>query len=515
MSPREMLRLVAPDRESHHSDAAAAGLSPRDELDPVVRSELAARFQIGQLLERGARSSVYAAREVAGGRRVVLRVISRAPLADAGLEGRIERAIATAGSLDHPNIVPILASGATAGLRWWTMEPVEGRSLAALLETGGPLDLKSCLRLAEQAASALHYAHRRGVVHGDVRPANLFVTGPGWVHLSDFAVSRLLTGPSAAAAPEVTAAAEPGPAADQYALALTVFECLAGAAPSEGDARAAGFWDYPLPSRLAEARPALPGHVFDALQRALCPRPAHRFPTVLDFVSALGAAEVGPPCTAPEARPALGFAGPDLLFVEAPPRPRPRPRRRTWRAVTVVLVLAGAGEFVLERMPGVEPSALPTVAAPTPPAPAAEALPAPAAAGPSAPAPSPAPAETSGAPSPGPAVDARTVPRGPVHRAKAKVPALRPATRRSANATPVAPSTLATVRLSVTTSPWGLLYVDQQLVGNTPIVDFAVTPGTHRLRIVRDGYRPLTRQIRIARTERSRSLNLVLEAAAP
>jgi hypothetical protein len=71
------------------------------------------------------------------------------------------------------------------------------------------------------------------------------------------------------------------------------------------------------------------------------------------------------------------------------------------------------------------------------------------------------------------------------------------------------------VRLSVTTSPWGLLYVDQQLVGNTPIVDFAVTPGTHRLRIVRDGYRPLNRQIRIARTERSRSLNLVLEAATP
>ena len=511
MSPRDMLRLVAPDREGHHSDAA--GLSPRDELDPLVRSELAARFRVGQLLERGARSSVYAAREVAGGRRVVLRVVSRATLADAGLEDKVERAIATAGSLDHPNIIPILASGATAGLRWWTMEPVEGRSLAALRETGGPLDLKSSLRIAEQAASALHYAHRRGVVHGDVRPANLFVTGPGWVHLSDFAVSRLLNGPSAVTAPEVTGAAEPGPAADQYALALTVYECLAGAAPSTGDARAAGFWDYPLPSRLAEARPDLPGHVFDALQRALCPRPAHRFPTVLDFVSALSAAEVGPPCAAPEGRPALVFGGPDLLFVEA--APRPRPRRRSWRAVAVVLVLAGAGEFGLERMRGVEPSALPTGAAPAPPAPAAEAPSAPAAALPSAPAPSPEPAESSDAPNPGPTVDARSVPRGPVHRVKAKAPALRPATRRSAHAAPVAPSAAPPVRLSVTTSPWGLLYVDQQLVGNTPIVDFAVTPGTHRLRIVRDGYRPLNRQIRIARTERSRSLNLVLEAATP
>jgi pyruvate/2-oxoglutarate dehydrogenase complex dihydrolipoamide acyltransferase (E2) component len=512
MSSRDVLRLVTPDREGHRSGATAAELSPRDELDPVVRAELAARFQIGQQLERGARSSLYAAREAAGGRRVSLRVIARASLADAGLEARIERAIAMAASLDHPNIVPILASGATAGLFWYTVEPVEGRSLAALLESGGALDLKSCLRIAEQAAGALHYAHRRSAVHGDLRPANLFVTGPGWVHLSDFVVTRLLNGPTAATAPEMTGGAEPSPAADQYALAHIVYECLAGAPPSEGDAHAAGFWDYPLPSRLAEARPDLPGHVLDALQRALSPRPAHRFPTVLDFVSALGAAEVGPPCAVPEARPPLAFGGPELLFVEAAPR-LPRPHRRSLRAVAVVLVLAGAGEFGLERMRGVDPIALSPGAAPTAPAPAPAPARAPvaqpdsAAVEPPASNPAPEPAETVAQP----AVDARTIPRGPVHRGKVKVPARQPATRRSTH--PAAAP--ASARLSVSSSPWGLLYVDEQLVGNTPIVDFAVTPGTHRLRIVRDGYRSLNRQIRIARTERSRSLNLVLEATAP
>src|SRR6266478_211365 len=121
MSPREMLRLIPPDGAARVTEAAPPDPPPRDELDMVVRAELAGRFRIGPLLRRGARSSVYDAREVAGGRRVALRVMARASLAAAGLDGAVERAVAAAGGLDHPNVVPIHASGATARLRWHAM----------------------------------------------------------------------------------------------------------------------------------------------------------------------------------------------------------------------------------------------------------------------------------------------------------------------------------------------------------------------------------------------------------
>lgn len=501
MTPRDVLQRFPPPRGNEPDDGAAPEVPLRDELDSMVQAEFAGRFRIGPLLRRGARSSVYDAHEIEGGRRVALRVMSRASLAGNGLDAAIERAIAAAASLDHPNAVPIHAFGATARLRWYAMEFVEGRSLAALLEEVGQLDLKRCLRMAEQTAAALHFAHRRGVVHGDVRPNNLFVLGPGWVHLSDFVVTRVLNGPSASAAPEDTGPGEPGPAADQYGLAVTLHECLAGAPPSPGDARVAGLRDYPLPSRLAEARPELPGHVFDALQRALSPRPAHRFPTVLEFVSALSAAEVGPPVTPPEAPLRPAFFGPELLFVEPTPA-RPR-RSKPWRAIVIVLALVGAGEFGLEQMKAAVPALPLPGAAAVSPAPPPAPVP--------APAPAPAPAETRVAP----VVSPRLPQQGPDIRARAKPSAARLGSRRSTQPAPGVQAARAPARLTVSSTPWGLLYVDERLVGNTPIVDLPVTPGPHRLRITRDGYRPLTRRIRIGPTERSRSLNLVLAAGAP
>src|SRR5258707_13408738 len=112
MSPREMLRLIPPDDADRVTDAAPPDPPPRDELDPVVRAELAGRFRIGPLLRRGARSSVYDAREVAGGRRVALRVVARASLAEAGLDGAGERAVARAGRLQRPKAAPYYPSRA-------------------------------------------------------------------------------------------------------------------------------------------------------------------------------------------------------------------------------------------------------------------------------------------------------------------------------------------------------------------------------------------------------------------
>ena len=94
---------------------------PRDELDEAARRELAPQFQLGALLARNTRSSVYVARETDTERRVALRVLSRRPIKDAGIEDRFQREVASAASLDHPHIIPIHRFGNTPTLMWCSM----------------------------------------------------------------------------------------------------------------------------------------------------------------------------------------------------------------------------------------------------------------------------------------------------------------------------------------------------------------------------------------------------------
>src|SRR2546425_12189130 len=154
--------------------------------------------------------------------------------------------------------------------------------------------------MVEQVAAALHYAHRRGVSHGNVKPANVMVGPEEWALLGDFAVARALDGgdPSGGGggsggtsrlarylAPEEHYMRQPGPGAAQYALAVLVRECLRGTATSD-----------PLP-RPVDARPDVPAHVWETLARSTSPDPAARFPTVLDLVAVLqsDAPAPGPP----------------------------------------------------------------------------------------------------------------------------------------------------------------------------------------------------------------------------
>jgi serine/threonine-protein kinase len=480
-----------------------------DDLDRLVSSDLPREFRLRALLGGGPRGNVYDAFDAETGRRVALRVLAREPLVRAGLAEAVERTIAAAASLDHPSVVPTFRAGASPRLVWYAMEFLQGRTLATALARGASLDLKSCLGIARQTAAALHYAHHRGVVHGDVRPANIFLMGPGWVHLTDFGVSRLLEAlpgadgahrPEAYRAPEETAGAAPSSAGDQYALAAIIRECLAGTPSVGGDARWAARQDHLLPPRSMESRPDLPGHVFDALLRALSPAAADRFPTVLEFASALGAAEVGPPLSTPEAAVGTGAMGHEVLFVEPPPRPA---RLHLVRTAAAVVVLLGAGEFGLERIRGPEPAPLaPTGSAPAPARPVVVPMSVP-------PAPAlPEPAD-SAATLP---MDPKTVPRTSSRRARPNGPARRPAARVSPRAARAArgPGTL-----SVSSRPWGLLYLDNRLVGNTPIANLAVAPGSHRLQIVRRGYRTFERRIRVAPRQRLRLRQLVLRAVIP
>src|SRR2546430_128149 len=153
------------------------------ELD--ARRELAREFRIEALLPAGdeTTTAVYLAYDPRQDRQVEVKVAPRQPLRDAGAEDRFRRAAEAAAALDHPHILPIYRCGATASFLWFSTKHVEGRSVAELVRTNGPMDLTHCLRILEQVASALDYAHRRGVSahtagRGRRSPGGLGAGGP-------------------------------------------------------------------------------------------------------------------------------------------------------------------------------------------------------------------------------------------------------------------------------------------------------------------------------------------------
>src|SRR5437763_16079689 len=219
-----------------------------------------------------------------------------------------------------------------------------------MLNTFDALELGTCVRILEQVGSALDHSHLRGLAHGGLRSDCVVVGANEWVQVSDFLVGGVLQG-----LPDEARASEPGPRADQYALAALAYECLTGTPVR----------DAPPLSRLLDGRSDTPLHVSQALRRALSSRPAERFPTVLDFVTALG----DPTAAAPAAAPAASwFDGPPqqrsarapVVIVadeneedEERARPARPPARRPGRlvAAAALVIVVGGGAVWLGTSP--------------------------------------------------------------------------------------------------------------------------------------------------------------------
>jgi predicted Ser/Thr protein kinase len=280
--------------------------------DPILPA-LERQFQVEGVLRRGSTSRIYLARDQVTGRLCSLKVL---PLSDdlpSGLIDRFRKDAQRAAGLDHPHLVSMLSFGATDEAVWYAMEYVQGRSLGDLLRSADRMDLKTCLRLVEQIASALEYGHRRGMVHGNLKAANVLVDPEGWARLADFGVNAAF-GTLPRRAPEQSIEenyshtapeqfgenGELGPAADQYALAVLAFTCLARRQPFVGETLEEirrHHIEGPVPL-IAESRPDLPAYVSSALARAMSRSAADRFTGVLDFVTALAGTALREPTPA-------------------------------------------------------------------------------------------------------------------------------------------------------------------------------------------------------------------------
>src|SRR5881392_1884367 len=382
---------------------------------------------------------------------------------------RFQQEAKTAARLDHPNIIPIYRVESEGGLNYFVMKYIQGTSLEDLLEKKEPLPVADIQRILWEAACALGHAHQRGVVHRDVKPANIMFDHHGRVMLTDFGISKALqaaTGFTATGmiigtphymAPEQGKGAPVDGRADQYSLGVVGYRMITAELTFSGDSVHTIIYKhiYEEPPLASAKRPGIPGGLTAAISRALSKDPDLRFPTMEDFATAVWPEQ-------PVASPAKGKG-------RAPARPRPAatadaptqitgaptkrpsgagPKRSRAGAVIGLAVVAAAGVggyLVLGRQRSEERGAVPSV-------------------------------DT---------VRIQDTVRVPVERPKPPKP--RPAT----------PASAPQGFLTIAADPFGEVYIDGVDAGQTPLVEYVVKPGRHTVRIEHPGFKTVSETVQV------------------
>ena len=321
---------------------ATAAHSPWDAVIARLRTATLGEFDIGRELGRGGMAAVFLAHDLALNRKVAIKVMSPGLLMGAGMIERFRQEAVTIANLQHANIVTVHAVRQLEDLHFFVMQFIEGQSLEGVLRANRALALDVARPMLYQVGTALAYAHRRGVVHRDIKPGNILLSGDGDALVTDFGIAKVAEGPTQTVtgmvvgtpsymSPEQCHAKELDGKSDQYSLGIVAYQMLAGHVPFTGSAFAImnGHTSEPVPS-LRAIVPDLPESVEEAIVRMLAKKPNERFPTIAEALQALQARPVGEDspirdeivrlAAVEERRAALG----DLLRTPASPVPRSR-----------------------------------------------------------------------------------------------------------------------------------------------------------------------------------------------
>src|SRR2546421_6933191 len=292
------------------SGASATGAPPvrrplpaqhNAQLDALRKATLG-EYEVLAELGRGGMATVYLAHDVALDRKVAIKVLAPALLQmGEGMVERFKREARTAAALSHPHIIPIYAVKESDEVLYFVMKYVQGRPLDAVIRDVGPLAIPMVQLILAQVSDALSYAHRHGVVHRDIKSANIMLDEEGWAVVTDFGIAKVLqaqgltltgvtVGTPTYMSPEQCAMEEVTGASDQYSLGVVAYEMLTGKPPFEGDSIMSVMYAHfnRRPRPVSALRPECPANLDAAVMRVLEKDPAQRWPSMDDVVAVCG-----------------------------------------------------------------------------------------------------------------------------------------------------------------------------------------------------------------------------------
>jgi serine/threonine protein kinase len=307
----EMLEDFASDAGTYDTPpptlgAAVSADEDRARWEQRLRRALGDDYELLDLLGTGGFGRVYRVRDLQLERLVALKVLHPALIRDPGVIERFRREAQLAARLDHPNIVNIYEIGGRSGLIWYTMELIDGPSVAQLVEREGPLPLDRILRILREGLSALAHAHGFGLVHRDIKPENLLIASDGSLQITDFGLALALrqkfggatsqSGTPQFASPEQLLGERVDQRSDLYSLAAVAYYALLGRPPFSGitpEQVLARQATNQLPNAL-ERREDVSDGLREVLERALAADVEARYGSAAEFLQALNrAADTG------------------------------------------------------------------------------------------------------------------------------------------------------------------------------------------------------------------------------
>ncbi len=442
------------------------------------------KYKIERMVGKGGMGAVFLAHDLTLEREVAIKVLPPDISMDEQIVKRFQQEAKTSAKLDHTNIIPIYRVESEGGLNYFVMKYIAGTSLEDVLDQKQPLTIDYIQRVLWEGACALGHAHQRGVVHRDVKPANIMFDHDGRVMLTDFGISKALQAASGFTgtgmiigtphymAPEQAKGATVDGRADEYSLGVVGYRMITGELPYTGDSVHTILYKHifeEVPSAAAKRSDA-PQFLTAAISRSLSKEPDQRFATMEEFATAVwpeqpvaaprksGSAPKAPR-RPPPARKAAADAPTEVTNAATTPIPRAgmkiagEKKKRSSVGMVVgalVVVAAGVGGYLAlgrKSEPPTQPPAPPPVAVPvaTPP---------------------PAPR------------------RGNDNRRQ--------------TAPPPAPPTAAVAAqgyVSVNSNPPGTLFIDGRDLGSVPVIEEPLSAGRHTIRVERAGFKTKTETI--------------------
>ena len=287
--------------------AQIPGILPWERILQRLKAATLGEYEIIGEIGRGGMAAVFLAHEIALNRRVAIKVMSPGVMLNDAMVERFHQEAVTVANLTHSNIVTVHAVREVDDLHFFIMEFVAGRPLDKVLASSDALPFPVVRAILSQVGSALAYAHRRGVIHRDIKPGNILLDADGKAIVTDFGIAKVMASPSmtqtgavhgtaAYMSPEQCFAAALTPASDQYSLGVVAYEMLAGRQPFSGDSSFAlmqAHTTFEVPP-IVKHRADCPPDLEAAVLRMLAKKPNDRWPSMTAALSALQAFPVPP-----------------------------------------------------------------------------------------------------------------------------------------------------------------------------------------------------------------------------